>query len=90
MDGITESQANESFPLQVTAREEQNRWPPHANAINYELRSVDDGATHEAPALAVTTRAMRGNIQVEKDVEGQEEYSSDEGPHLSDFEILRG
>ena len=40
---------------------------------------------HEAPALAVTTRAMRGNIQAEKDVQGQEKYSS-EGPHLSKLE----
>ena len=33
--------------------------------------------------MVVTTRAMRGNIKADKDVKGQEEYSSDEGPNLS-------
>jgi hypothetical protein len=51
--------------------DKQGQWPPHTNAITYELRSLDDGVTYEAPALAVTTRAMKGNIQAEKDVEGQ-------------------
>ena len=82
MDGNIDHHANESFPLQVTFGEEQNQWPSHANAVTYELRSLEYGATHEAPTLAVTTRAMRGNIQAEKDVEGHEEFSSDEGSHL--------
>ena len=50
------------------------------------MRSLDDGVTHEAPALIVTTRAMRGNIKADKDVKGQEEYSSDEDPNLSYFD----
>jgi hypothetical protein len=65
---------------------EQVQWPPHTNAITYEVRSLDDGVIHEAPTLVVTTRAMRGNAQANKDVKGQEEYSSDEGPNLSDFD----
>ena len=72
--------------IQVLPGEEQNQWPPNANVITYELKSLDDGTTREAPALAVTTRAKRGNFQVEKDVKGQEEYSSDEAPHLSDLD----
>lgn len=86
MNGTINPHPDESFRLQVTFGEEQNQWPPNANAITYELRSLDDGATHEAPALAITTRAMRGNIQAEKDVEGQEEYFSDEAPRLTDLE----
>ena len=46
------------------------------------LRNLDSDITHEAPALAVTTRAMRGNVLLEENVEGQEEYSSDEGPNI--------
>lgn len=70
----------------MASRGEHKQWPLNANAVIYELRSLNDEATHEAPSLAFTTRAMRGNIQSEKDVEGHEEYFSDEGPHLSDLE----
>ena len=42
------------------------------------MKSLDDEFTHEAPALAVTTRAMRENVQ--------EEYSSDEGHNLSELD----
>jgi hypothetical protein len=50
------------------------------------FRSLEDEVTHEVPTLAVTTRAMRGNAQAEKDKEGHEEYSSDEGPSLLDLD----
>ena len=86
MDGTAETHLDESFIPQVPPEEEQNQWPPNANVITYELRRLDDGTTCEAPALAVTTRAMRGKIQAEKDVEGQEEYSLDDAPHLLDLE----
>jgi hypothetical protein len=52
-----------SFPFQFAIGNEPNQWTPLTNAITYELRSLDDGITHEAPALAVTTRAMRGNFK---------------------------
>jgi hypothetical protein len=81
MDGFTDPHQDESLPSQVAFGEEQIQWPPHTNVITYELRSLDDGVTYEAPVLAVTTRAIRDTIQAEKDVEGQDEYSSDEGPN---------
>ena len=68
--------------------EEENQWPPNANVITFELRRLDYGTICKAPALIVTTRAMRGNLQTKKDVEEQEEYSSDEAPHLSDLERI--
>ena len=66
--------------------EDQGQWPLHINAITYELRSLDEEVIHEASALAVTTRAMRGKTPLEVGVEGQEEYSSDEGPNLSELD----
>lgn len=66
MDGTMDTHPDEFLLLQVTHGEEQNQWP---QMLTYELRSLDDGATHEAPTLAVTTRTMRGNIQAKKDVE---------------------
>jgi hypothetical protein len=63
MDGVTDPH-HEKFSLpHVAFGEEQSQWPPHTNAITYELRNLDDGATHEAPTLAVIPRAIRGNIQ---------------------------
>ena len=55
----------------------------HTNVITFELKSLDDKATHEASTLTVTTWAMRGNVQAENEVEGQEEYCLDEGLNLS-------
>ena len=63
MDGVTESHHDEPILFQMGVGEEQGQWPPYINAITYELRSLDDEVTHEAPALVVTTRAMRGNVQ---------------------------
>lgn len=70
VDGVTEPHQDESIAYQMGVGEEQGQWSPHTNVITYELRSLNGEVTHEAPALAVTTRAMRGNVQAEKDVEG--------------------
>ena len=86
MDGITEPHHDESIPFQMSVGDEQGQWPPHTNVITYELRSLDDEVLHEAPALAVTTRAMRGKTPLEVGVEGQEEGSSEEGPNLSELD----
>ena len=58
MDDTTGPHPDEFFFLRVASGEKKNQWPPNANAITYELRNLDDGATHEALALVVTTRAM--------------------------------
>ena len=87
MDGVVESHHDDTLPLQMGIGEDQGQWPPHTNAITYELRSLDDEVSHEAPTLAVTIRAMRGKTPVEVGVEGQKEYSSDEGPNI--FELDR-
>ena len=88
MENTTEPQTNEPPTIQAMPTEGPNQWPPHANVITYEIREVYEGTTHEALVLAVTTRAMRGNAQVENALEGQEEYSSDdvEPPHLPNLE----
>jgi hypothetical protein len=75
MDGVMEPHHDESIPFQMAVGDEQGQWLRHTNAITY-----------EGPALAVTTEAMQGNIQAEKDVEDQGEYSSHEGPNLSDID----
>ena len=63
---------------------QNHQWSPHANAITYELRGVYEGTIHEEPALAVTTRAMRGSALEEDELEGQKNYSSDDvkRPHF--------
>ena len=84
----TDPHPDEAFLLQVAPGEEQNQWPPNANMITYELRGFDEESKPQAPALAVTTRVMRGNLQAESEMEGQKECSSDEAPHLSDLERI--
>ena len=86
MDDVMESHHDDTLPLQMGIGEEQGQWPPHTNAITYELRSLDDEVIHEAPILAVTTRAMRGKTPLEVGVEGQEEYFLDEDPNLSELD----
>ena len=81
-----ESHHEDTLPLQMKIEEEQDQWPPHTNAITYELKILGDGVTNEAPALAVTTRARKWKAPLEVDVEGQEEYSSDEAPNLSELD----
>ena len=84
----TDPHPDEVTLLQVAHGEEQNQWPPNANLITYELRGFDEEFKPQAPTLAVTTRAMRGNLQAEREVEGQEEFSLNEAPNLSDLERI--
>ena len=71
MDGVVESHHDDALPLQMKIEEERGQWPPHTNAIICELKSLEDEGIHEAPALAVTTRARRGKTPLEVGVEGQ-------------------
>ena len=73
MDVSTNPVAFEVSPTQVTSTDGQVQCPPHANSISYELRSLEREVVHEAPALAVTTRAMRGNVPIEVEAEEDEE-----------------
>lgn len=86
MDVPTDSHQDESFLHQLAHGEKHNQWPPNANVITYELRGLDEEARQQAPTLATTTRAMQGNLQAEKEMDGQGEYSSYEAPNLSDLE----
>ena len=47
----------------------QGPCPPHANSITYELKGLKKEFVDEAPVLAVTTRAMRGNAPLEVEEE---------------------
>ena len=42
--------------------------------------------TQQEPALAVTTKARKGKAPMELGIEGQEEYSSDEAPNISELD----
>ena len=88
MECATEPQVNEPPPVQPMLAEGHNPWPPQVNSITYELRSLDGEVVHEAPALAVTTRAMRGNAPIENELDGQGDYSSDdvERPQFQELE----
>ena len=46
------------------------------------------GTIGEEPAMAVTTRAMRGSAPIEDELDGQENYSSDdvERPQFHELE----
>ena len=76
MEGTTDPQTNEPPSVQAIPTEGQNQWPLHVFAITYELRGVYEGTIHEAPASAVTTRAVRRRSPVKDDLERQENYSS--------------
>ena len=86
MDGSTTPQANEVLPTQVAPTKDQSQWPSHANAITYEFKSFHEEVVLENPGLAVTTRAMRGSMPLENDVEEQEQDPLGEVPHSSDLE----
>ena len=86
-----DAHCDDMLPLPMGIGEEQSQWPPHTNTITYELRSLDGEVIHEAPAMAVTTRAMREKTSLEVGIEGQEEYSSDEGLNISELDkVARG
>ena len=79
MEGNAEPQANEPLTSQSMPMECQNQQgSPNANTITYQLREVYDGTIGEEPAMAVTTRAMRGSAPMEDKLEGQENYLSDD------------
>ena len=86
MDGVVESHHDDTVSLQIEFEEEQGQWPPHTNAIIYKLKGLRDEVIHNAPALAVTTRARRIKASLEIGIEGQKEYSSDEAPNLSKYD----
>ena len=86
MDSSTIPIALEVFPTQVAPTDGQGQWPLLANSITYELRSLEGEVVYEAPALAVTTRAMRGNMPIEVEVEEEEENSLGDVPYFSDLE----
>ena len=81
-----DANCDDMFSLPMGIGEEQSQWPPHTNAITYELRSLKGEVIHEAPALAVTTRARKGKALMGLEVEGQEEYSSDEGLNILELD----
>ena len=85
MDSSTIPLASEVLPTQVVPTEGQGQWPPQANSITYEL-SLDGEVVHKALVLAGTTRAMRGNMPVEIEVEDQEEYPLGDVPYFSNLE----
>ena len=79
MEGNTGPQANEPSTSQGMPMECQNQqWSLNANAITYQLRGVYDGNTCEEPTMAVTTRAMRGSAPMGDELDGQDNYSSDD------------
>ena len=73
MDVSTIPVALEVSPIQVTHTDSQGQCPPHANSISYELKSLKGEVVYEAPALAVISRAMKGNMPIEVEVEDDEE-----------------
>jgi hypothetical protein len=85
MDDVLEATCDDMLPLPMRIGEEQNQWPPHTNAITYELRK-GKGVVEETPALAVTTRARRGDAPLEVGIGEQGNYSSDEELNLSELE----
>ena len=82
MDNSTIHLASDVLPTHVAPTEGQGQWPSQVNLITYELKSLDGEVVHEALALAVTTRAMRDNMPVEIEVEGQEENPLGDLPYF--------
>ena len=79
MEGNAGPQSNEPSTSQSILTECQNQqWFPNANAITYQLRELYDGTIGEEPAMAVTTRAMRGNAPIGDELGGHENSSSDD------------
>ena len=79
MEGSAGNQVNEPSTSQSAPTECQNQqWATNVNAITYQLKELYDGSFGEEPAMAVTTRAMRGNAPAEERVDELENYSSDD------------
>ena len=83
-----ESHYEDALPLQMEIEVEQCQWPPHTNAITYELKSLRDEVIQQEPASMVTTRARKEKAPMELGIEGQDEYSSDEAPNLSKLDRI--
>ena len=89
MEGNAGTPANNPSTSQSMPMECQNQqWSPSVNAITYQLREVNGGASGEKPEMAVTTRAMRGSAPIEDELDGQDNYSSDdvEQPQFQELE----
>ena len=82
MNSSTIPVALEVFPIQIIHADGQGQWLLHANSITYELRSLEGKVVHKAPPLAVTTRAMRGNMPVEVEAEEEEENPLGDVPYF--------
>ena len=87
IDGVVKSHYDDTPTFDMRVGEELGQWSPHTNTIIFELKSLGNEVIHEAPALAVTTRAMRRKTPLEVGEEGQEEYCLDEG--LNHCELYR-
>ena len=70
MNGVVKSYHDDTLLLQMEIKEEQGQWLLYTNATTYELKSLNDEVIHEAPALAVSTRAMRGKTPLEVRIQG--------------------
>ena len=79
MNDVVDAKCDDMYPLPMGIEEDQGQWSPYTNAITYELKDLENEVIHEAPALAVTIRARRGNAPLKVGIGDQEEYCSDEG-----------
>ena len=86
MDGVVDTNCDDMLHFPMGIGEEQSQWPPHTNAITYELRSPEGKVIHKAPALADTTRARRRDAPLEIGIGDQEEYFSDEGLNIPELD----
>ena len=86
MDVSTIPVALEVSPTQVTSTDGQDQCSPHANSISYKLRNLEGEVVHEAPTLAVITRAMRGNMPIKVGVKEDDENSMGDVPNFLDLE----
>lgn len=81
MSAPLEYQHNESFIPDSNLEGEGVLWPPNANVSTHELMETRVIVGSVAPALAIMTRAMRGNRKLERETVVQEECSSKDPPH---------
>ena len=66
---------------------QNQQWLPNVNAITYQLKELYDGTLGEEPAMAVTTRAMRGSAPIEDKLDEPANYSSDDVEQLQFQEL---
>ena len=67
-------QPNEFFVLYLAIEGENVPWPPKTNVITHKLRRAEEIVESEAMAVAIMTRAMRNNWQVDKKIDGKKKY----------------